>query len=371
MIRVLAVDDPAVNGYIDKNQKILAGFPEQVYFDIVPWETYYTTMADAFLGKKEYDVVMIAGHLWKKAFVDSGYIEPLEMEQEDILLVIFEEMYYNDKPYLSPSFCDGHMIVYRKSILRDIFGQLPKEVITPQEYSIMAKELKKHNYQIAMKAHISEIFTDALPFLRMYGGKVYDEKSGDIICDDEKVIAGLEQYCALKKCACDGVNQFCNKEVANQLKRKEVAMGITWSGQMGVVCDETCLDIEDLGFATLTTAWNVTWSFAISARCNQKPWAQKLLKYLRSKEVDQKVGGISGAPVRAESYQKGCKIYPWYSAQLKMITHAKCLPNIAGAAEKNGILYEEIWRAFVGEQTAEESMRAVSKKIKKISAVHI
>ncbi len=361
MIRVLAVGDPAVKGYIEEKEEIISKFNGNVAFDIVPWNEYYDKLMDVLQGKTSYDIVMVAGHLWKQDFVDLNYLEPLEFENEDILPVIAEEMYSDKIPYLSPSFCDGHMIVYRKKEVKEILGKELAEVLTPQEYIEIAKCMNESERQIVMKADKSEIFTDAIPFMRMFGGAIYHPITHEIQCDKQEVVDGLEQYCMLKEAAIDGTENCGNEEVVEALKTKKAIMGITWSGQLGVVSNE--IDCEELGFSTLSTAWNVTWSFAISSKSKHVEQSQKLLEYLRSTQVDEIVGRYSGAPVRASSYEKGKDLYPWYSCQLKMINNAKPLPDLLNAGEKNGILYQEIAEAFVGNKTASEAMKDAQAKI--------
>ena len=290
---------------------------------------------------------------------------PIELEEEDILPIILKEIKYNDKYYLSPSFCDGHMVVYRKSKLRDIVGYLPKDVITPDEYIDIAFKLKNAGEKIVMKAHESEIFTDALPFLRLNGADVYSE-NGEILCDDTRIVEGLCEYVHLSQCAFSDTDTYGNDEVCKKLQSGEAAMGITWSGQLGVVCDEKAKNIDDLGFCTLSTAWNVTWSFAISSKCKDIELANKLLKYLRSPEVDVLAGEVSGAPVRRKSYISGGEKYPWYLCQLKMIENAKLLPDLLNAGDKNGVLYDEIHKAFRGEKTANSAMKEAKIRIKEI-----
>ncbi len=86
---------------------------------------------------------------------------------------------------------------------------------------------------------------------------------------------------------------------------------------MGEVFKEGCLEPEDLGFSTFSTAWNVTWSFGICSSCKKKEAAEEFLKYLRSPGVDQKVGKKSGAPVRRGSYLEGGSDCPWFPVQQK------------------------------------------------------
>ena len=369
VIKVLTVADPAVAVYVDKKLNILKEFDEEVQFDVVPWAKYYATMMDVFAGKTYYDIIMVAGHLWMRDFIENGYISPIEFEDEDILPVITQEMKYNGKTYLSPSFFDGHMMVYRKSIVQNKVGRLFNNVITPEEYLESAKVIGSTDKisAVAMKAHQSEIFTDAIPFLRMGGKDVYDATTHKAICDNDSVIKGLESYCELKKYAIKGTETYGNDEIAQAIQKKKVAMAVTWSGQLGVVCNEDYVDYDDLGFATFNTAWSVTWSFAISSNSKNKEKANELLRFLRSEKVDALAGECSGAPVRKKSYIYGMKKYPWYACQLEMLENAKPLPNMKNAADKNGIFYEEIAKAFSKEKTPADAMADAQWKINNLA----
>ncbi len=366
-LKVLAVADPAVKGYLDKELGILDGYSEEVDFHIVPWEDYYSMMMKAFAGEADYDIVMVAGHLWLRDFVEKGYLSEIDYEEEDILPVIAEEMKYKGKTYLSPSFCDGHMILYRKSLLNQVLGKKPGSVMTPQEYIEMAKAYREaaREQALAMKAHKSEIFTDALPFLRMYGGDAYDS-GGQSICEKEEVIKGLQSYAALKEYAVDGTEHFGNGEIASAVREKRAVMAVTWSGQMGEVFKDGCLEPWDIGFSTFSTAWNVTWSFGICLSSGKKEAAQKFLEYLRSPDIDRKAGRKSGAPVRRASYEEGTKECPWFPVQLQMMELASPLPHLSKAGEKNGILYEKIFQVFSGKKTAEEAMKEAVKEIDEV-----
>jgi multiple sugar transport system substrate-binding protein len=365
MLKVLAVADPAIKVYVDENLNLLKDFPETVDFNVVPWAQYYTTMQDVFAGKADYDVIMVAGHLWMADFVEKGYLAPIELEKEDILPVILQEMKYKNKFYLSPSFCDGHMIVYRKSILKEKLGKTFDMVITPEEYIDAAAGLgsSRTSGVIAMKAHPSEIFTDALPFLRMGGKDVYNEKTLEVMCNEESIIKGLEAYCGLRKYAFPDTDTCGNEEIALAIQHKRAVMAVTWSGQLGVVYNENCEDKEDLGFTTFSTAWNVTWSFAISAGSRKKEKANELLRFLRSPEIDAIAGAHSGAPVRRQSYLEGKDKFPWYECQLSMIEKAEPLPNMLLAGDKNGVFYEEIAEAFGGRKSSAKAMEDAKRRI--------
>jgi multiple sugar transport system substrate-binding protein len=253
-------------------------------------------------------------------------------------------------------------------VVKEILGKELPEVVTPQEFVEAAQNIAAATGKpaLALKADASEIFTDAIPFMRMYGADVYDPESHRAVCDTPEIIRSLAQYCGLREIALDGTEKFGNGEIAAAIREKKAPLVTTWSGQMGVVYAEGCKEREDLGYATFSTAWNVSWSFAVSAASKKKKEAQALLAFLRSPEVDQAAGSVSGAPVRRGSYVAGMEKYPWYACQLQMMEQAKAFPNMVNAGDKNGVFYQEIWEAFVGNKSPEQAMKDAKEAVNRI-----
>ncbi len=380
-VRVLAVGDPAVEVYADKNYKILNGWKKDndidIDFNIVPWESYYDTMMEDFKSQKpNYDIVMVAGHFWLRDFVENKFISPIDeyvnlfpkdYDYEDILPIIREEMKLDGHQYLLPSFCDGHMVLYRKSIVKEVLGHLPKECITIDELIQMVE--KVDGFQglrgIALKAHVSEILTDFLPYLRNEGIDLFHEDCTPSFYND-KGIKALNKYIALRKYAPADTNEFGNAEIKYQIQHKKVVFAITWGGQLGVVLNEQCKELEDIGFATLDKPWNVTWSFALNNNSKNKEEAIRFLAYLTSKDIDKLVGSYAGSPVRKSTYldERERSKCPWYDAHLEMVEkYAKPLPSLKGSGEILGILYEYISKAFNHELSAEEALKTAHEKI--------
>ena len=367
-IKVLAVQDPAVLAYIDPKYGILKNFPEEVevQFDVIPWEEYFCNMMKVFQGELEYDIVMIAGHLWLRDFVEKGYIQEIKAyDCEDIFPAIAKEMRWNGKTYLSPSFCDGHMILYRKGIVKKVLGRLPEPVISVDEFRNIAEELYQAGYQtpIALKASSSEIFLDALPYLRSQGIDVYEMQNGNSKCHIEDMKEELKNYISLKKISPKDTHQYGNDEIKQVFLNKQVIMATTWSGQLGAIMQE-CKEKEDIGFMTLKQAWNVTWSFAINKKSKKKHICEKLLAYLRQKGIDQLVGKCCGSPVRISNYKIGKEGFSWYEVQKTMIEHyAKALEPVPNLIQKNSILYEIIYSVFNGEQELEVALENAQNRI--------
>lgn len=375
-VKILAVGDPAVYGYVEEKFEIISQYEKtkgiKIGFDIVEWKDYYDTMMEAFKGNGGYDIVMVAGHLWLRDFVSKGYLAPVEYpntsnyHQQDILPVIRREMEIDGKDYLYPSFCDGHILLYRKSILKEVMGGLPNKVITTDELINMAKQCSnwKGMKGIALKAHPSEIFLDFLPYLRNEGIDAFDEHTHKPTFNNEKGRSALKKYISLKEHAPLDTNKYGNEEVKRSFQNLETLLAVTWGGQLGFVLNEDCKEIEDVGFSALDTAWNVTWSFGINRASSNWKESNRFLQYITSKEVDRIIGGYAGAPVRQSTYKTDHHLYNWYDILLKMIEkHAKPLPQMENSGEIFGVLYNWISQAFDGKCGAKEALDEAEREI--------
>lgn len=370
-IKILGVQDPAVYAYVSEKYNILQNFPDKnvkIEFHIVSWEMYFDVMLSSFHGKEEYDIVMVAGHLWLRDFIEKDYLEELKYNFDDILPNIAKEMMWNNKTYLSPSFCDGHMVVYRKSVLQKILGKLPDTVITTEKLIEIAYQLKQSGYEypIALKAHHSEIFLDVLSYMRTEETDIYHIVDNQVVCDTDRMIEGLKHYLKMREVAVTDSYQYGNQEIKEAFIKKEIVMAVTWSGQLGELVNED-KDKDDIGFMTLKTAWNVTWSFGINKQSKQKEICNQVLEYFRTKEVDWIVGTHCGAPIRMSSYLRGSKAYEWYLIQLDMIEkYSKRLLSIPKGCEKNAILYEIIHKIFLGKEEIERGIIDIKEKVESL-----
>ena len=376
-LKVLAVGDPAVYAYTDEKYGILSSFKSDfsVEFKIVPFAEYYPEMIAAFEGKRDYDIVMVAGHLWLKDFVSKGYLAPIDSsyneayDYEDILPVIREEMKVDKTPYLYPSFCDGHVVLYRKSVVENVLGKCQHKAISIDELIYLASSCNGYNGMkgIVLKAHQSEIFLDFLPYLRNEGVDVLDTITHKPAFNNEMGEKALKKYMRLKAFAPENTSSYGNDEVKNAFQNNECVFAVTWGGQIGVVLDDACLNKEDVGFLALKTSWNVTWSFGINNLSDKKREAKEFLRYISSKNVDRVIGAYAGSPVRKSTYVTDMDKYKWYRMHLELIEkYAKPLPKINNAEEKFGVLYEALWKAFEGKITIKEALKTAEEKMLKL-----
>lgn len=376
-LKILAVGDPAVYAYIKKDFNIINSFEMsnnvEVDFNIIEFSYYYNKMYDSLQSSHEYDIVMIAGHLWLHDFVKNGFLAPVNFadnyHEEDFLLPIGSEIELNGIPYLYPSFCDGHVLVYRKSIIEQELGIKLSSVVDTD--TIISLANKANGIQgmngIALKAHSSEIFLDFLPYLRNENIDAFDSKNHSPSFNNNKGLLALNKYIHLQSVAPKRTVKFGNEEVMRYFQNKKVAMMVTWGGQLGFVMGKECIDKEDVGFAAVKTAWNVTWGFAIDSHSTNQKIANKFLSYLTSGERDSVIGSYAGSPLRKKTYETDNGIHPWYPVHLELIEkYATPLPKMNNSVSKQGPLYEHLYLALLGKEMPEEALREAEKEIIKI-----
>ncbi len=328
-IRILGVGDPAVYTYQKKADTLIQPIEDalgiHIDLQIVSFAEYYETLMDAFEHSK-YDIVMVAGHLWLPFFVEQGYVEPIcedkkQAQLDDVLETIKSEMFYKQKQYLYPCFCDGHILAYRKNRIHADF----KDTVSIIEVMNYLQTQTAKN-QFALKAHPSELFLDILPYFRALAIEPIDAM-GRVEEDDAKIeqVVSLYQK-AIRYCE-PQVREFGNEQVCSRLQSGAVDMAVTWGGQLGAVMDASCVEPEQMGFAALEESWNVTWSFGLNAKSKKKDLAIEVMKRLTAKSVDQEVGRTCGNPTRLSNFLDDQDRYPWYSVAKTMIERAKPLPS--------------------------------------------
>ena len=356
-LRILAVADPAVYVYEQKRKQIIDPFEKEhdveVVLDIVAFEDYYDRLEQSFTEDADYDVVMIAGHLWLKEQVSNNRLLPFtEPPEKDLLPSVKKELYIGNTRYLSPSFCDGHMFVYRKDQISHAVG----DVITIPEIVAIAKDSGIEKPGIVLKAAPSEIFLDVLPFMRHFGVRFFDE-NGLLDFRTPEAAEALELYCSLKPHAPEGTGTFGNEEVKYALQNNEVSCGVTWGGQLGFVMDEEMQNRDQIGFAVVQGAWNVTWSFGIHANTKQAYLAEAFLQHLSGPEIDRITGAFAGSPLLASTYEIDGATYSWYAAHRRLLTDiAEPFPVRADTGAIIAPLYKACSQAFHEDMPADKAL---------------
>lgn len=369
-INVLAVADPAVVSVVAEKEitdKFERKTGIKINMDVLPWAEYYENLMASFESYK-YDIVMVAGHLWLYDFAKSGNIKEIsdytvQYDYKDILTTIREEIEIDGKKYLFPFFCDGHMLLYRKSFFKDGL----QDTVSIDELVNLVSNSKVDNGNVfALKSHVSEIFQDILPYFRSEGVEPFDAE-GNTYFNNPSGLKALEKYISLKKYCDSDVQNFGNEEVLDQLQKGKCKIGVTWSGQIGQVMNNECVNPDDIEFASLDTSWNVTWCFAINKFCTDDESAQIFLEYITGKDVDKRVGYYCGNPVRQSSFDAGMNDNNWYSKVLRMVNDAKPVAKSDKTGDMMGIIASEVYDVFVGKTESKTALENAERKCKDLS----
>jgi multiple sugar transport system substrate-binding protein len=314
--------------------------------------------------KYKYDVVMVAGHLWLKEFVEKGYLAELNFELDsnynylDIVAEIREELELDGRRYLLPSFSDGHILVYRKS---DKTKNIT-EKITIKELISVVKSFEQQTAPFVLKADASEIFLDLLPYFRARGLEPFSE-TGEFLLNNQSGRAALSDYLNLKKYCQKNIKNFGNQEVKEAIQKKEVELAVSWSGQLGEIMNEDCLERDSLDFAYLEQPWKTTWSFALNHLSQKKEAAAEFMYYITSQKVDRAVGAHCGNPTRLSNFEADRDKFRWYKVVLKMLTNSKSLPDLKNAGSLISSCSGEFHQALKGKISAEEALNNIEKLI--------
>ena len=363
MIKILAVADPAIYAFGDKDLAIFDGFKAKVAFEAYPWNDYAKLLDKALHHESDFDIVMIPGHLFLKDLVKDNLIAKIKRPLDVYYKSLYFDLNIEGNFYALPAFYDGHLVVFRKGV-SEALDKKDGGVLTPDEFCYIAKNDFEHKF--SLKAAASEIFTDALPFLRWIdNGKIFDVyddngKIRDLALFEDR----LKQYCELKDHAIEGTENFGNEEVAQAFIEGKTDLMITWSGQMGLIDQKLPLNNQEFGFATLNTAWSAVWSFALLEKSSHKELCQDLFDYLQNPDIDLKCAKFSGTPLFAQNkFDK-----PWLKAQERMLSCFKPLPLIDNGPQKNGNLYAQIHKAYLKEESAQSALNNAYNEILKLEA---
>lgn len=370
-IHILAVNDPAVKTYTNKTDNLVSKISHKlgisVIIDVIEFAQYYSQLMYAFDNSK-YDIVMVAGHLWLASFVKKGYLAELNFDDDDsynyddVLTTIRSEMIYKDKQYLMPSFCDGHMVLFREP---QVNLREPVPVTIKQITDTIEQWKSKHPFPFVLKAHESELFLDFLPYLRGFGVEPFGEDgSPNFYCDDG--IKALKRYKYLLEYTNINAINYGNDDVRKEIQQDRCYIGLTWGGQLAAVMSEECFSPEAWSFNYPEMPWNVTWSFGINNRSEQQKDAILVLKELTSSEVDIKVGRTCGNPTRKSSFDYDMNEYKWYPMVKKMIESSIPLSQFPELPDAIGIVTGELRLAVLDQKSPEEALMDAATKIKEL-----
>jgi multiple sugar transport system substrate-binding protein len=342
---------------------------------IIPWPEYRDTlMAGLTADESPWQAAFVPGHIWLPELAHRGLLARLgpivdETPEDvravydagDIIPAVAAECQYEGDDYLLPLFTDGHILFYLQDCFD--FGEDDVPIIATQDIADLARKAHhppKHA-GLALKADVSEIFTDWLPYLWEAGGHIFDDAGRPDIANPAN-IAALIYYCSLQVTAVPESPRYGNAEIAQALRHGSAALIATWGGQAApIFLDTSAPSRQQYRAAVFTTPWNATWGVGIPAN-QATPQQQRALSALMQSmgpDTDAAIITTAGSPVRASTYTPEARArYPWLAAQQVMLERAKPLPADPRLGLFLGDLYTFVHKAFTGEMSPEAALQA-------------
>ncbi|MBO9311740.1 MAG: hypothetical protein J7465_05820 [Chloroflexus sp.] len=369
-IRLLGPNDPAVEAL----QPLLTQRPDlDAQIEIVRWEDYHTTLLESLNADPcPFQAVFIPGHVWLDSLICAGLVAPLPLDEvdaavvagyclDDIIPSVYAECSRAGEWYLVPWFSDGHICFYDSDVV-NLPGGATTPIIRPTHLTEIVK--KAHHpperYGIALKAAISEIFLDWLPFLWDFGGELLD---GDLnpTFTTPQAVESLEAYIALKAYCPPDVHTYGNLEIGRVLKENRVSMATTWGGQASAIFGSA---VESSNVVTYRAGvyaqpWNATWRIGLPAhqpQSTRRSVAEWLLR-VADQQMDEYLLRVAGSPVRISTYSpQNFQRYFWLPAQWEMLQRCRTLPFTHTLSDILGVMYPTIYAAFTGEKSARKAL---------------
>jgi multiple sugar transport system substrate-binding protein len=378
VVRVLAIGDPAVYGYLEPGLGVLDAFRTrtgcQTSFDIKSWTDYVPTLFDMALDRENapYDVVMVAGHMWADRLVRGGWLEPLDAypaltsaayDPGGVHPAIVERTMVAGVRYLAPAFTVSHVVYARHEA----------ELQPDPDGVVSVRSVREHaiarNLALAVKASPAEILLDWLPYLWEYGGELLSEE-GEPRFDTPEGRAALHHYISLRDLQVPNFEPYGNEEIALALGRGKASIGITWGSQAGLVLGGPTGATVPFTFATPQQPFSVAWSFGIISASPNREMAAELIAELTRPETDRLIAPYAGAPVRSTTMsdpviRQQC---PWMSAQEESVRRARRLPALSNLNDLMSPLYQNLAGAWWDKEDPDTQLRHAADEIRRLLA---
>lgn len=343
-LRLLLVNDPAAQGYIDCGliEKFAKEYQVSIDYQIVDWENYMHAYDKIVNGTATYDIFMVAGHLWLPQLLQKNIIEPLTIDQSLFPSPIMNEIAHDGKIYLAPSFSDGHLLVYNKGLLEKYDVIIEKSVLSLSDLKTFVQKLHNNGlaYPISMKSHPSEIVLDCLPYLRSQINQLFDEE-GQLIVGSDLLDCALTSYKEMLNFV-DPENRHLDNEGINKaLRMGDTAFAITWNGQLGNLFRHGDIKEDEFGYALIEGSWNVIWSLAIAKSSTLKSEAQDFIHFLMTAKHLEDIGDYSGSPMLKKE-KLHLSNHLWYEEHYQLLEIAQPLPSHVNTGKSLEDLYQFI-----------------------------
>ncbi|WP_018132131.1 ABC transporter substrate-binding protein [Effusibacillus pohliae] len=340
----------------------------------------YVTMLSA--KSSEIDVFDL-DVIWPAEFAQAGYLLPLDrfIEEDKINLKDYiqgavEAGNFEGKQWTMPKFIDTGLLFYRK----DVVKQPPK---TWDELIQQAKSLKGQGgtqFGYLMQAKQYEgLVCNFLEFISSYGGKILDDQ-GNVVVNSPETIKGLKKMMEVVKSdfVPKNITTFTELESHTAFIEGQSPFIRNWPYQWALAQDPKQSKIVDkVGVSPLpagdkgSAATLGGWMSGINKYSKHPKEAWEFLKFMTGPE-GQKITAVKGGsaptylPLYDDSEVKNAS--PLFANKdfVKGISAAVPRPTSPVYPKISEVIQIEVSKALAGQQTAEQAVQNMEKKIKEV-----
>jgi multiple sugar transport system substrate-binding protein len=340
----------------------------------------YVTMLSA--KSSEIDVFDL-DVIWPAEFAQAGYLLPLDrfIQKDGIDMSQYNDAAveagkYNGKQWTMPKFIDAGLLFYRK----DIVKHPPKtwDELTKQAEQYKGKGGTKYGYLMQAKQY-EGLVCNFIEFAGAYGGKVLDDK-GKVAVNNPGTIKGLKKMMEVAKSdyVPGNITSFTELESHTAFIEGQSPFIRNWPYQYALAQDKKQSKIvSKVGVAPLPAgdkggaAALGGWQTGINKYSKHKKEAWEFVKFMTGKE-GQKITAIKGGstptymPLFDDPEVK--KASPLFANKdfVEGIKKAVPRPVSPQYPEISDIIQIEVSKALAGKQSAEEAVKNMDQKLKKV-----
>ncbi|MHB1133191.1 MAG: ABC transporter substrate-binding protein [Chloroflexota bacterium] len=364
--------------FMEKNKNI------EVEVLIIPQEQVLPKLTSAFSGGVGPDVVAMSP-AWISQFASAGWLENLEerlessgLDKEMLPVGMMLGRLYKNTAYMAGFLVDNYPLFYNKQMFADAGLKEPPK--TQEEFAQYAKKMtdaSKNKYGHYLLGTSGWSFQQWCLWMAGEGGlgdkgTLYDA-SGKCILGGAKHVAGLDKWLNMYKVdkstppasAGGGYQDASNAFNAGQIGMVMGFLGYITEFNKGLGKDK--FGVAPLPAGPAGTFYHYACNgYALGAQSKQKEAAWEFVKFMLSKEMNSEIAKQwGGIPSIAKALDDDWLKDPVFDAPKMMAQKTETFVNTPRQLAGWGAFFqtfgpEQIQKALAGQQTAEQTAKAVA-----------
>ena len=319
----------------------------------------------------QYDIIMIDDPLMPEYIekevlynlTQLGYTDDEDFVEKSRLLG--KDPYPLGATYALPFSGNVQLIFYNKSLVGDGSDLSNWQGIL--ETAEKVQKSGKKGYAIRGQSG-NPIVSDFLPILWAFGGDIFD--GHEVILDSPESREALEFYCKLYA---TGEN-YEKDDLVSAVTSGEAAIALGWpswfiSGSGSSAEIEQIPGQKNSSSEVLPTGEIGNWLLGVTNNSSNKELALEAVKYLTSKEVQEKALEFGGIPTRNSIFRDSQILakYPFFEAIYSGTNNSRVRPRTTKWSRIEEVFGEELFKCINNEQSVDETIVNSQKAIQTLA----